>query len=79
MTPTGSWPIVSPGLTGYSPLRMWTSVQRIERSHIGDRLFLKNDAAGFDENRCFHFRGHRWPPLTDGSCIADSPEAKDPH
>ena len=29
MTPTGSWPMTSPGRTGYSPLRMWTSVPQI--------------------------------------------------
>src|SRR5579872_310786 len=29
MTPTGSWPIVSPLATGYSPFRMWTSVPQI--------------------------------------------------
>ena len=29
MTPTGSWPRISPGRTGYSPLTMWTSVPQI--------------------------------------------------
>src|SRR5215218_577473 len=29
MTPTGSWPMMRPGATGYSPLRMWTSVPQI--------------------------------------------------
>ena len=29
MTPTGSWPMTSPGRTGYSPLRMCTSVPQI--------------------------------------------------
>src|SRR3546814_5757148 len=29
MTPTGSWPMVRPGATGYSPLRMCTSVPQI--------------------------------------------------
>src|SRR6476659_3553076 len=29
MTPTGSWPMISPGRTGYSPLRMWMSVPQI--------------------------------------------------
>ena len=29
MTPTGSWPMMRPGLTGYSPLTMWTSVPQI--------------------------------------------------
>src|SRR5262249_48174562 len=26
---TGSWPTIRPGSTGYSPLRMWTSVPQI--------------------------------------------------
>ncbi|MNZ97408.1 hypothetical protein D3C78_1166440 [compost metagenome] len=29
MMPTGSWPMVSPGATGYSPLRMCTSVPQM--------------------------------------------------
>src|SRR6476469_3934603 len=29
MTPTGSWPMIRPGRTGYSPLRMWMSVPQI--------------------------------------------------
>src|SRR3954454_17506059 len=29
ITPTGSWPTVRPLATGYSPLRMWTSVPQI--------------------------------------------------
>src|SRR5262249_15860188 len=29
MTPTGSWPTVSPRATGYSPFRIWTSVPQI--------------------------------------------------
>src|SRR3954451_20733244 len=29
ITPTGSWPTVRPLATGYSPLRMWTSVAQI--------------------------------------------------
>ena len=29
MIPTGSWPIVRPRATGYSPLRMWMSVPQI--------------------------------------------------
>lgn len=29
MIPTGSWPTVRPRATGYSPLRMWTSVPQI--------------------------------------------------
>ena len=29
MTPTGSWPMVRPWATGYSPLRMCTSVPQI--------------------------------------------------
>ena len=29
MTPTGSWPRIRPGRTGYSPLTMWTSVPQI--------------------------------------------------
>ena len=29
MTPTGSWPMTSPGRTGYSPLTMWMSVPQI--------------------------------------------------
>ena len=29
MIPTGSWPTVNPGSTGYSPFRMWTSVPQI--------------------------------------------------
>src|SRR4051812_42423342 len=29
MTPTGSWPRTRPGLTGYSPRTMWTSVPQM--------------------------------------------------
>ena len=29
MTPTGSWPMVRPGATGYSPFRIWMSVPQI--------------------------------------------------
>src|SRR5262245_27352996 len=29
MTPTGSWPRISPGRTGYSPRTMWTSVPQM--------------------------------------------------
>ena len=29
MTPTGSWPMVRPRATGYSPFRMWMSVPQI--------------------------------------------------
>src|SRR6478735_2273356 len=29
MTPTGSWPMIRPGRTGYSPFRIWMSVPQI--------------------------------------------------
>src|SRR5687768_2105824 len=29
ITPTGSWPRISPGRTGYSPLTIWTSVPQM--------------------------------------------------
>src|SRR4029079_5877725 len=29
MRPTGSWPRINPGFTGYSPRTMWTSVPQI--------------------------------------------------
>jgi hypothetical protein len=29
MTPTGSWPMIRPGATGYSSRQMWTSVPQI--------------------------------------------------
>src|SRR5690625_5836791 len=29
MMPTGSWPTVRPGATGYSPFKIWTSVPQI--------------------------------------------------
>ena len=67
MTPTGSWPMVRPLATGYSPLRMWTSVpqivvvviahQRVERADVGDRLLVEHDAAGLDEDGGLHL-GH---------------------
>ena len=34
ITPTGSWPMVRPGATGYSPFRMWTSVPQMPATSI---------------------------------------------
>ena len=75
MTPTGSWPIVRPLLTGYSPLRMCTSVpqivvvrdpdQRVERADIGHRLRLEDDPTGFAKMAAFIFGIDATSQLTD--------------
>src|SRR3984893_6847151 len=59
-TPTGSWPTVRPLATGYSPLRIWTSVPQIVVVAVlinaSRGLLVENDAARLDENCGFHFR-----------------------
>ena len=63
ITPTGSWPMVRPCATGYSPLRICTSVpqmvvvvtrSRASPAHFRDRLFLQGDLAGTEKDGGSH-------------------------
>ena len=64
MTPTGSWPTIRPGSTGYSPRRMCTSVPQIVvivtrtiasvGPHSGIGMLLQHDPVGPLEHRRPH-------------------------
>ena len=64
MTPTGSWPRIRPGLTGYSPRTMWTSVPQIvvavirmtasPAPGVGFADLFDGDLVLALENNCFH-------------------------